>query len=577
MVSKRVLATIVAIAALAGPAVPWTVRSAAAGLKASEPRPEDGAVGVELPLLTWTPGETAVFHNLYVGTKADLTEADLVAVRQPFSMYYLVQGLVSGEAYYWRVDEIEADGVTVHTGDVWTFKTLPPVASNPSPPNGAVSVDPQTKLTWLPGANVIMHDVYLGTDESAVAAGADDALVSSGQPQPVYDPGILERGVTYYWRIDERQAGSARQGGGAKYIGPVWHFTTAEEGQAVVYHVRARGGSDGNDGLSAETAFATIQAGIDAAGDGDTVLVYPGVYRDPIDFLGRAITVCSASHAAVLAVGEDFAVSFYQGEGPDTVLENFVIRSSFMGVFIAASAPTLRNLTVVDNTYGIEAYVQSEPDISNCILWHNKNGDLFQCQARYSCIERESPGMGNFSKDPLFVKPEARDYHLRSERGRYWPEHDVWVLDEVTSPCVDAGDPNADYSEERTPNGGRINVGAYGGTAYASLSETGLVCNQVPIVAITSPTDGAMVGSPPRTMRIEAEASDPDGVVVKVEFFANGEKIGEDTDGSDGWAFEWMKSVYEECELVARATDNVGATAESAPVVIPFVPGLRRR
>ncbi len=572
MVSRRVLATIVAIAALAGPAVPWTVPSAAAGLKASDPRPEDGEVGVVLPLLRWKPGDTALFHNVYFGTDPDLGADDLVQPRLPIAVYYHLAGLTPGTTYYWRVDEVEADGETVHTGDVWTFKTLPPVASHPSPPNGAVSVDPQAKLTWLPGANAVAHDVYLGTDESAVAAGAGDTLVSSGQAQPTYDPpGSLATGTTYYWRIDERQ------GDGTKYAGPVWHFTTAGEGQRAVYYVDARDGSDDNDGLSAETAFATIQTGIDAAGDGDTVLVYPGVYREPIDFLGKAITVRSAAQAAVLVVGDDFAVSFYMGEGRDSVLENFIIRNSFMGVFIVDSAPTLRNLTVVNNKYGVEAYAQAEPDISNCIFWYNTGDDLFGCKARYSCIERGSPGRGNFSSDPLFARPDARDYHLLSQRGRYWPEHDVWVLDKVTSPCVDAGDPNADYSNEPTPNGGRINIGAYGGTAYASLSEQRPVCNQVPAVAITSPTDGAVLRPPPQTIRIEAEAWDVDGVVVNVEFFADGDKIGADTDGSDGWATDWSDWTFDEYELVALATDNDGATAESVPITVALHPMGRRR
>jgi hypothetical protein len=47
----------------------------------------------------------------------------------------------------------------------------------------------------------------------------------------------------------------------------------------------------------------------------------------------------------------------------------------------------------------------------------------------------------------------------------------VWFLDEVTSPCVDGGDPNVNVSNEPMPNGGRINMGAYGDTAYASMSE----------------------------------------------------------------------------------------------------------
>ncbi|MHC4617628.1 MAG: hypothetical protein ACYTEQ_07725, partial [Planctomycetota bacterium] len=63
------------------------------------------------------------------------------------------------------------------------------------------------------------------------------------------------------------------------------------------------------------------------------------------------------------------------------------------------------------------------------------------------------------------------DYHLKSEYGRYWPEHDVWVLDDETSPCVDGGDPAVNPAGEPMPNGGLVNLGAHGNTAYASKSE----------------------------------------------------------------------------------------------------------
>jgi hypothetical protein len=47
----------------------------------------------------------------------------------------------------------------------------------------------------------------------------------------------------------------------------------------------------------------------------------------------------------------------------------------------------------------------------------------------------------------------------------------AWVVDEVTSPCIDAGDPaDAGWQGELWPHGGRINMGAYGGTAQASMS-----------------------------------------------------------------------------------------------------------
>jgi hypothetical protein len=111
----------------------------------------------------------------------------------------------------------------------------------------------------------------------------------------------------------------------------------------------------------------------------------------------------------------------------------------------------------VNNKYGIEAYAGSEPDINNCILWNNSDDDLFQCQARYSCIERgsEGEGEGNITFDPLFADPDNGDYHLRTERGRYWPQHDIWVLDKITSPCIDTGDPLVDPSDEPLPNGRR--------------------------------------------------------------------------------------------------------------------------
>ena len=70
-----------------------------------------------------------------------------------------------------------------------------------------------------------------------------------------------------------------------------------------------------------------------------------------------------------------------------------------------------------------------------------------------------------------FADAPSGDFHLRSERGRYDPGLDLWVLDYVTSPCIDVGDPAVYPFTEPTPNGGRVNAGAYGNTAYASRSD----------------------------------------------------------------------------------------------------------
>jgi hypothetical protein len=53
--------------------------------------------------------------------------------------------------------------------------------------------------------------------------------------------------------------------------------------------------------------------------------------------------------------------------------------------------------------------------------------------------------------------------------GDYY-DYGQWVYDDVNSPCIDAGDPNSQWSEELWPNGKRLNMGAYGNTAEASMS-----------------------------------------------------------------------------------------------------------
>jgi hypothetical protein len=83
-------------------------------------------------------------------------------------------------------------------------------------------------------------------------------------------------------------------------------------------------------------------------------------------------------------------------------------------------------------------------------------------------------GGGNIDAEPQFANTLNNDYHLKSAAGRWDPNSERWVRDSITSPCIDAGDPNSDWTAELWPHGKRINIGAYGGTAEASMSLSAL-------------------------------------------------------------------------------------------------------
>jgi hypothetical protein len=119
---------------------------------------------------------------------------------------------------------------------------------------------------------------------------------------------------------------------------------------------------------------------------------------------------------------------------------------------------------------------------------------------QYCCVQGWTgthSGPGNIGDDPLFTKPGSwdsngttadpnddfwmeGDYHIKSQGGRWDINVQNWIQDDVTSPCIDAGDPMAPIMYEPFPNGGVINLGAYGGTAEASKSWFGKpVCQTI--------------------------------------------------------------------------------------------------
>ena len=194
------------------------------------PEPEEGAVlEATWANLKWQPGQLAVSHNVYISDNlADVeagaesafvgsqAEANLIV---GFPGFPLAEGLVLGTTYYWRVDEVnDADPNSPWKGDVWSFWVPSKKAYGAAPTDGVNFVKPDATVSWVTGFDGKLAQMYFGTDAAEVDAGTGDAA-KGPVVGTTYDPGPLEKGTTYYWRVDQFD-------GIENHKGDVWSFTT---------------------------------------------------------------------------------------------------------------------------------------------------------------------------------------------------------------------------------------------------------------------------------------------------------------------------------------------------------------
>jgi len=214
----------------------------------------------------------------------------------------------------------------------------------------------------------------------------------------------------------------------------------------------------------------------------------------------------------------------------NSLFENCTISRNYAydggGIECWSGSPTLKNCIISNNHAiryggGVDCYYLCNPNISNCNLVNNRTGmggaggaiclwrsnanvqnsilwandanigaQLYlhiKSSASVSYCDVEGGisdvcaldsnvnwGSGNIDSNPCFASfdpngdPNLWDFHLQSAYGRWEPKDQNWVTDSNTSQCIDAGDPNSDWTAEPWPNGKRINMGAYGGTGQAS-------------------------------------------------------------------------------------------------------------
>lgn len=148
----------------------------------------------------------------------------------------------------------------------------------------------------------------------------------------------------------------------------------------------------------------------------------------------------------------------------------------FSGGGLSRCNGTIQNNTIVENiAQSGGGLAKCTGLIRNCIIWGNKNGQIYDSGAdvHYGDIEGGYSGTGSIDADPCFVEPGY--WVLRddpnivvepNDPNAIWIEGDYHLLSD--SPCIDAGDPNymaepneTDLDGEPRIIGGRIDMGAY--------------------------------------------------------------------------------------------------------------------
>jgi hypothetical protein len=179
------------------------------------PVPGDAADSIAVDVeLTWTPGFGAKLHTVYFGETFEEVDSATGGSVQGTAKYS-PSTLKMAKTYFWRVDEF--DVVETHKGNVWSFSTEGGVGG-PNPANGAVDVSQRPVLTWEHGVFADTHEVYFGSDASALELKGSGNLGNES-----FEPGQLEWNTTYYWRIDEANNADVD----SPWTGPLWSFTTA--------------------------------------------------------------------------------------------------------------------------------------------------------------------------------------------------------------------------------------------------------------------------------------------------------------------------------------------------------------
>jgi hypothetical protein len=187
------------------------------------------------------------------------------------------------------------------------------------------------------------------------------------------------------------------------------------------------------------------------------------------DIIGNLIVGCSAPRGGGIYCWTE-GMRGQATIANNTLCDNVATQANGGGhIYVDGASPSIYNCIVAfaGGGGGISASGSRHPYVDFCDTFGNTGGNYVGFTPTDS--------VGNLSVDPRFVERNVASGAYRlSSTGGHW-NGSAWVIDALTSACIDAGQPGSDFSLEPAPNGGRINMGYDGNTRYASKSGTAVV------------------------------------------------------------------------------------------------------
>lgn len=257
------------------------------------------------------------------------------------------------------------------------FSYLPVLAREPQPALEAVDVSVESILDWRGGREAASHEVYLGTDPEALPL--VDAVAESQ-----YDPGVLDLGTIYYWRIDEVNENADP----SIWAGKTWSFSTQD------YIVVDDFESYTNDIDAGETIFQTWIDGFEDASNGSQVGYIDAPFAEQAIVLGgdQSMPLYYDNTSAATSVADlDLDGQDWTAAGIQTLVLHFRGDSSNAG----------GQLYIEIN--GAKITYPGEADILTKSRWNQWNIDLASVGTNLSDVTRLSIGVDGGGSGIVYI------------------------------------------------------------------------------------------------------------------------------------------------------------------------------